>query len=872
MTKTVHRDRQNRPVVGLFIEGATAMYQSGLLLGVTDTVRLRGACLISVPGSAPSEQSRNQKAGTNPLYGHISAADIDGLIISGTLGSSLTPDTFRDLYNRYLPLPIVGIAKAIEDMPAVFVDNESGQRSLLRHLIEVHRFRRIAFIRGPKDNNEAELRYRVYVDILEEYGLPVDIRRVVTGDLSRQSGVKAAAVLLDQRKIGCDAIAASNDEMAMGVLAALNERGIRVPYDIAVTGFDDTEESGYVTPALTTVRQPLYQIGTQAAEMILDLIDGRVMSRRVFLPTELIIRQSCGCPYGANIEKILSRHLYEQKRRHNQPMRAQEDHIVSEMVEVVVEASSPDKKIPVDIASARRLYRAFFVDIKQKMRNVFLPVLDDVVRSTLVKGGEVLAWQDALWILRNHAQSILTHAEMRVAEALLQQGRIAIAESARRLAGFDKLQEQLLLSTIRRLVQVLSTTFDLERLLALIADGLCAIGIPRGFLVLSGDKAGSLIVSSLLSGPHPSAGAILVLAYDGHKRMRFESGGYMFPSNQLLPQDILRVDRPFSMLVMPLFTSGDLLGFLVLETVSPRLTLFEILAEQISSALNAAILVQKVQDQTNDFAITNRQLEWEIIQRKMAQEELTAAKDAAENANRSKSVFLASMSHELRTPLNSIVGYSEMLAEDAKEKHDDQLASDLEKIRGAGTHLRAIVNDILDLSKIEAGKMSLYLEDFDVSLVMREVSETLRPQLYGSAISLACTCPDTTGSMHADITKVRQIILNILSNAVKFTKDGQIGFFAARISKDGKDWVRFTVRDTGIGMTAEQVRHVFETFTQAEASTSRMYGGTGLGLAISRSLCRLMGGDIAVTSEIQKGSEFMIMLPANVESTTDKVP
>jgi signal transduction histidine kinase len=255
----------------------------------------------------------------------------------------------------------------------------------------------------------------------------------------------------------------------------------------------------------------------------------------------------------------------------------------------------------------------------------------------------------------------------------------------------------------------------------------------------------------------------------------------------------------------------------------------------------------------------------------MAQEELTAAKDAAENANRSKSVFLASMSHELRTPLNSIVGYSEMLAEDAKEKHDDQLASDLEKIRGAGTHLRAIVNDILDLSKIEAGKMSLYLEDFDVSLVMREVSETLRPQLYGSAISLACTCPDTTGSMHADITKVRQIILNILSNAVKFTKDGQIGFFAARISKDGKDWVRFTVRDTGIGMTAEQVRHVFETFTQAEASTSRMYGGTGLGLAISRSLCRLMGGDIAVTSEIQKGSEFMIMLPANVESTTDKV-
>jgi signal transduction histidine kinase/DNA-binding LacI/PurR family transcriptional regulator len=870
MTRTVHRDPLNRPVVGLFIEGATAMYQSGLPLGVADTLRQRGACLISVPGSAPSEHSRDNPGNLNPLYRHIGAADLDGLILSGSLGNYLTNAKFKELYTRYAPMPVVSVARPIEDMPAVFVDNESGQRALLRHCIEVHRYRRIAFIRGPKDNEEAELRFRAYVDILEEYGLPVDHRRVIVGDMSRQSGEKAVAQLLDHKKIDCDVIVASNDEMALGALAALVERGIRVPYDIAVTGFDDTEESGFVTPPLTTVRQPLYQIGTQAAEMILDLIDGRDVSRRVFLSTELIIRQSCGCPYGANVEKILSRHLYEQKRRHNQPTRAREDHIVSEMVEVVVEASSPDKKIPVDVASARRLYRAFFVDIKQKLRNVFLPVLDDAVRATLAEGGEVLAWQDALWILRNHAQSILTHVEMRSAESLLQQGRIAIAESARRLIGFEKLREQSLLSTIRRLVRLLSTTFDLERLLALLADGLCTIGIPRGFLVLCGDKAGSLVVSSLLSGPHPSSGAILVLAYDGHKRMRFEAGGYMFPANQLLPQGMLRGERLFSLLVMPLLSSGELLGFLILETSSAQLTLFEILAEQISSALNAAILVQKVQDQTNDFAITNRQLEWEIIQRKQAQEELIAARDAAENANRSKSVFLASMSHELRTPLNSIVGYSEMLAEDANDKHDDQLAGDLEKIRGAGTHLRAIVNDILDLSKIEAGKMSLYLEDFDVTIVVREVSETLRPQIESGAVTFACTCPPDIGRMHSDITKVRQIVLNILSNAVKFTKEGSVGLSIARTSAGGRDRVSFTIRDTGIGMTPQQVQHVFEAFTQADASTSRMYGGTGLGLAISSSLCRLMGGDITVTSEIGKGSEFVITLPAIAEAAVDK--
>jgi signal transduction histidine kinase/DNA-binding LacI/PurR family transcriptional regulator len=840
------------------------MYQSGLLLGVTDNLRLRGACLVSVLGGPPSQQTRDPRGSINPLYNHVGPADLDGLILSGASGGAfMTQEEFNNLYKRYSPLPVVGIARATDDTPAVFVDNESGLRSLLRHLIEAHRYRRIAFIRGPQGDDEADLRYRVYVDTLQEHGLPVDLWRIIEGDFSRESGRNAASELLDRRKIICDAIAASNDEMALGVCDELASRGIRVPYDIAVTGCGDIEESGYITPALTTVRQPLYHIGMQAAEMILDRIEGIDVPHRVFLPTEMIIRQSCGCPYGANVEKILSRHLYEQKHRHNQPLRVREEHVVSEMVEVVAEASAPDKKVPVDVDAAQRLYRAFFVDAKKKLRNVFLPVLDDVVRATLSKGGEVLAWQDALWILRNHAESILTNAEMYIADGLLQQGRIAVAESVRRMMGFERLHEQSLLSAIRSLVQLLSSTFDLERLLALIADGLCMIGIPRGFVVLCGDKAGSLIMSSLASGPHPSSGAILVLEFDGHKRMRFESGGYMFPGNQLLPQSMLPYDRQFNFQVMPLFSSGDLLGYLVLDSASSRLALFEILAEHISSALNAAILFQKVQDQTNDIAITNRQLEWEIIQRKQAQE-------TAQNANRSKSMFLASMSHELRTPLNAIVGYSEMLTEDAAEKHDPQLASDLEKIRTAGTHLRAIVNDILDLSKIEAGKMGLYVEDFDICLVVREVSETLRPQIGGGGVALACTCPSDIGSMHADLTKVRQVVLNILSNAVKFTKEGSVSLIVERTHKQEKDWVRFIVRDTGIGMSPEQVMHVFETFTQADTSTARLYGGTGLGLAISRSLCRLMGGDITVESEMGKGSEFVIMLPAVVENVIDK--
>jgi len=868
MAKYSHRDKSNKPVIGLFIENAAAFFQTGLLIGVNETVKNRGASLICMPGYG-SEEPRFF-SGLNPLYNHVSAADLNGLIVPSSPSIPMTQDKFRELSRRFSPLPIVSIGRINDNIPAVSVDNASGFRSLLHHLLEMHHYRNLVLVRGAKDNEESNGLHRVFVEAMEESGLPIGQHSVIFQDLSKAGGERAVATLLDYRKSSCDAIVTTSDEIALGILEALTLRGIRVPYDIAVTGFNDTEESGCVTPPLTTVRQPLYNIGAQAAETVLDIVEGKAVSNRVFLSTDIIIRQSCGCPYGANLEKIMTRYRYEQKRRQHVTPAMREDHIVREMMEVVSQASSPHKKIPVDSDSTRRIYRSFFVDVKQKLRNVFIPVLDEVARDTLAKGGEVMAWQDALWILQNYAREVLTEGENRNAEGLLQQARLAIAETARRSVGLNKLKEQSLIVSIRKLVQLLSTSFDLERLISLIADGLCSIGIFRGQLVLCGDKAGALVLPSFLAGPRPSSGSILVLSYDGHKRLRFDSGGYMFPGNQLLPSDMLRRDHQFSLVVMPLFLAGELSGYMVLETQSSRFPLFEILAEQISSALNAAILVQKIQDQTNDIAISNRQLEWEIVQRKKAQIDLIAAKDIAENANKYKSLFLASMSHELRTPLNSIVGFSEMLSEDAMEKHDEALVTDLQKIRGSALHLRAIVNDILDLSKIEAGKMSVYLEDFDVGLAVTEAFETLKPQIDNSKLSISYSFDKAIGAMRADLTKVRQIILNILSNAIKFTKNGSVTLTTKRIINNHCDWIYFIIADTGIGMTNEQVTHVFEKFTQAEVSTARNYGGTGLGLAISKSLCRLMGGDIAVKSAIGIGTEFTIMLPAIVVTPSAK--
>ena len=259
----------------------------------------------------------------------------------------------------------------------------------------------------------------------------------------------------------------------------------------------------------------------------------------------------------------------------------------------------------------------------------------------------------------------------------------------------------------------------------------------------------------------------------------------------------------------------------------------------------------------------------DITERKRVQEELVQAVDAAEDANRAKSAFLANMSHELRTPLNAILGYTEMLEEEAEERSLEEFLPDLEKVRTAGKHLLRLINDILDLSKIEAGKMDLLVESFELPAMLLDVRATLLPLAQKRGNTLEALFPPDIGSMRADMTRVRQVLLNLTGNAIKFTENGAVTLAARRVS-EGREWIVFEVKDSGIGMTPPQLAKLFKAFTQADVSTSRKYGGTGLGLTISRQLCHLMKGEVDVQSEQGKGSTFTVRLPASLEMPTPR--
>ncbi len=328
-------------------------------------------------------------------------------------------------------------------------------------------------------------------------------------------------------------------------------------------------------------------------------------------------------------------------------------------------------------------------------------------------------------------------------------------------------------------------------------------------------------------------------------------------------QDNIAAIRLQSSVVGLVFLAASLLITVVAlrRVVSPLKRLREATRAVSSGEFDRTITIRtgdEVQELAEDFSLMVAELKRTMGLLEQRSEEMERALATAEEATKAKSEFLANMSHELRTPLNAIIGYSEMMLEDAEEEGAEERVSDLRKVHRSGRHLLGLINDILDISKIEAGKIELNFGPLDLTALLSEIENTATPLMEANRNRFKIVAPDAPGHLECDEQRLCQVLFNLVSNAAKFTEEGDVD---VTLERSGDGWVRLAVRDTGIGMSAEQTKNLFEPFGQADSSIAKRYGGTGLGLTISRRFAEMMGGRITVDTELGKGSCFTVWLP-----------
>jgi PAS domain S-box-containing protein len=585
------RSPHTSPTIAYFTHHMNDHNGEVLWTGAVEGAQKQDVNLICFVGET-LKKSDNSTAQGNILYDLVTPEIVDGVVSwNSILCQHLDHDEMMSFYHRYHPLPVVCMTQRLEGRPVVMIDTYQGMREAIVHLIEVHGYRRIAFIRGPETHVYGQERYRAYTETLEEYHIPFDPNLVTPPAKWLDSeGSKAIKILFEQRglrpQVDVEAVVADTDLFALEALQALLERGIRVPEDVAIIGFNDFIENRWLIPPLTSVAMPFREQGEQAVNILLRILEGKEIDEQISLSARLVIRQSCGCPSEMVLQAGTISRLSSQSERFETVLADRRATLLSEIVHAVgtsVSGFKPDwAEHLVDVSTA---------EICGGASGRFLSELYEVLRRVIATDGNVLAWQNVISALRRYTRAELNNDDqISRAETLWGQARIMIGEAGERMRGFHQLQAQRQTDIMGNITQALITTFDVKGLMDVLAQGLPRLSIPGCYLALYENPQPYIYPQSV---PEWSR---LILAYNEHGRLNLGEDGRRFLSRQLLPIDIWPRNRSYSLVVEPLYFGEEQIGFVIFEVGPKDGRLYETLQVEISSALQGALLVQRVQE------------------------------------------------------------------------------------------------------------------------------------------------------------------------------------------------------------------------------------------------------------------------------------
>ncbi|HET9914275.1 MAG TPA: substrate-binding domain-containing protein [Anaerolineales bacterium] len=805
----------NRMTIGLLLASLHTGASQIIWPSMVDSAERHDINLICFPGGRLHAMD-SFEVQRNAIFDLASNKSLDGLVTwSSALGGVLGPAEIRAFHQRYHSLPMVSLAQFMEGMPTVSVDSYRGMRALLAHLIEEHGFRKLAFMRGPEGHYYAQERYRAYIDSLQTFNLPI-VPELITRPLPWEAGAEAIEILLDERglKPGNDfqAVVAVSDMMAVWAMKTLQTRGFDVPGDVAVTGFNNSIEERLATPPLTTVDLPFYEQASKAMDVLVQQLSGESVAALITLPSKLVVRQSCGCPSAAIALASFSPSDGSGKAKGERKLEDVRAGCVTEMGTATGLTSQRTSEW------LGPLFDILNRDI-QESSNKFLSALNDVIDQAMRSGYDILRWQNALSILRYWVLQLPSADRTRV-EVLISQARVVVEEGVQRAHAYLQWKTDREAEQLREINRALLTTFDTMQLTDVLAERLSSLGIPSVYLVTYEQPTDAEI---------PEYARLMLVCTD-QKRAVIEQGGLRFSTYEVIPQDFLPQDRRYSLVVEPLYFQDKSLGYVVFEIGPQNGNIYELLRNNLSSALQGATLFQEIQQARLD----------------------------AEKADRIKTRLLANVSHEMRTPLNIIMGYTQNALQNPDKYGGElpaSLTNDLLQIQSNAEHQLRVINDLLDLSRAEIDELDLSLELLDPRQLLMDAFHSLADQ-SSPGIQWEIIVPERLPQIRADAVRLRQIFLNLLSNAKKYTENGQITLGAEVAPPE----IHFWVTDTGPGIDPKQQERIFEPFVTLEGNR-RIAGGIGLGLSITRHLVALHGGRMKLDSRPNQGSSFHIYLP-----------
>lgn len=552
-------------------------YQNTILFGANDELRDHGSNVVFFCGGIlespdPSWAQRNQ------LFELIDAGRFDGVVILAPIGNHLGPEGLARYCTRFSPLPVCALSVELPGHPSLLVDNVGGMRELVEHMIVAHAKRRIAFVRGPMGNEEAEGRYHAYREALDRHRLPLDPDLVTHGQFTHESGLDAIRILCDDRSVSFDAVIAANDHMALGAIEGLQARGIDVPRRVGVAGFDDMDEARFSTPPLTTTRQPMYDLGRQAGSIMSAMLKGEQPPPRLTLQTQLVLRESCGCTVDPAILIQPSAEFVavESLAAHLSGRRA-------ETLAALARAVSPEhSRIAPDWVEP--LFDAFLADAREGGGDRFVGVLDETLRRVVAAGGSIRPWHAVISVMSSVSMIAVGDAPgLYRADELLHRARVLIGDLRERVQAQHRIRRERWIRTLHETSEALMSAFGSDALTGAIAQQLPRLQIP----------ACSLAVYEPAEAGGARARARSVFLYDDGRVLEPLEGERTFDVRGLAPTAWLEA-RQRTLVAQPLVFRGEQLGFALFE-VGPREGLvYEGLRELVSSAIKGARLVEQV--------------------------------------------------------------------------------------------------------------------------------------------------------------------------------------------------------------------------------------------------------------------------------------